>query len=53
MLSLPSGCPFHPRCPYAMDECNQEFPPHVGSPGAYSACWWAAKHEGDSLEVAQ
>jgi len=51
MLSLPSGCPFHPRCPYAMDECDEEFPPHVGSPSAYSACWWAGKHEGESLEV--
>jgi len=24
---LPSGCPFHPRCKKASDECKQEFPP--------------------------
>jgi oligopeptide/dipeptide ABC transporter ATP-binding protein len=23
----PTGCPFHPRCPYAEDSCRQEFPP--------------------------
>lgn len=22
----PSGCPFHPRCPFAMDICKTEFP---------------------------
>jgi oligopeptide transport system ATP-binding protein len=22
----PSGCPFHPRCPYAVDECSRVFP---------------------------
>ena len=22
----PSGCPFHPRCPHAIDTCRQEFP---------------------------
>ena len=30
---LPTGCPFHPRCPYAMDQCKAEFPPTVTSPG--------------------
>jgi peptide/nickel transport system ATP-binding protein len=23
-LDMPSGCPFHPRCPYADDRCRQE-----------------------------
>ncbi len=23
---LPSGCTFHPRCPYAMDVCKKEYP---------------------------
>jgi oligopeptide/dipeptide ABC transporter ATP-binding protein len=22
----PAGCPFHPRCPYAVDTCRREFP---------------------------
>ncbi|MCH4887908.1 ABC transporter ATP-binding protein [Acidaminobacter sp. JC074] len=26
---LPSGCPFHPRCDYAMDICSKEHPPKV------------------------
>ncbi len=24
--SPPSGCPFHPRCPYAIEQCSQERP---------------------------
>lgn len=23
----PAGCPFHPRCPHAVDACRQQFPP--------------------------
>ncbi len=31
----PPGCPFHPRCPQAMDRCRGEAPPTVdlGAPG--------------------
>jgi peptide/nickel transport system ATP-binding protein len=36
----PSGCRFHPRCPFAMDICSQEEPPMLGDPDHYSACWW-------------
>ncbi|MFE1630141.1 ABC transporter ATP-binding protein [Brevibacillus reuszeri] len=25
-LSLPGGCPFHPRCPLAIDKCSKEGP---------------------------
>ncbi|MFA6815860.1 MAG: ABC transporter ATP-binding protein, partial [Lentisphaeria bacterium] len=25
-LNPPSGCAFHPRCPYATDRCKKEFP---------------------------
>jgi oligopeptide/dipeptide ABC transporter ATP-binding protein len=38
-LSIPSGCPFHPRCPYVMDRCRVEKPiltPH--SSGTLAAC---------------
>jgi peptide/nickel transport system ATP-binding protein len=38
----PPGCPFHPRCGYAMDVCRTEMPPAF-SPGARggrsAACW--------------
>jgi len=26
LSNLPSGCKFHPRCPYAMDKCKEEEP---------------------------
>jgi oligopeptide/dipeptide ABC transporter ATP-binding protein len=26
-VSPPSGCPFHPRCPYAVDDCRAIVPP--------------------------
>ena len=40
LIHLPSGCPFHPRCRYALDRCKQEEPPlgEVAS-GHVSACW--------------
>ncbi|ACR80728.1 MULTISPECIES: ABC transporter ATP-binding protein [Kosmotoga] len=28
-VELPSGCYFHPRCPYAMDICKKEMPEEV------------------------
>ena len=28
-LTPPSGCPFHPRCAYAMDVCRQRMPAHT------------------------
>ena len=27
LLNPPAGCPFHPRCPYAMDRCKVVMPP--------------------------
>jgi peptide/nickel transport system ATP-binding protein len=42
LLHVPSGCPFHPRCPFAMDVCRRE-PPQLRSldvNGSHqSACW--------------
>ena len=39
---IPSGCRFHPRCPYAFDRCRVEEPPlfDVGN-GQAAACWLA------------
>jgi peptide/nickel transport system ATP-binding protein len=38
--SLPSGCPFHPRCPEALPRCLTEEPGefHVGD-GSVARCW--------------
>lgn len=39
-LQLPSGCPFHPRCPYAMAQCAHELPgEREVSPGHRVTCW--------------
>jgi len=27
LLRIPSGCPFHPRCPYSRERCTTEVPP--------------------------
>jgi oligopeptide transport system ATP-binding protein len=39
LAHIPSGCPFHPRCPYMRDRCRSDVPPlrEVGG-GRYSAC---------------
>src|SRR4051794_18038703 len=41
LITLPQGCPFRPRCPYAFDKCMEE-PPLLeidGQPDHVSACW--------------
>jgi peptide/nickel transport system ATP-binding protein len=40
LLALPTGCRFHPRCPYAMDICKRQVPPSIAvSSGHIAACW--------------
>lgn len=43
MLSeMPTGCPFHPRCPFAKDICRRETPdllPVDGDENHRCACW--------------
>ena len=40
-IHAPSGCPFHPRCPYASDQCRKVPPElkNVGN-GHYVACYY-------------
>jgi peptide/nickel transport system ATP-binding protein len=39
----PSGCRFHPRCPYAFDRCPVEEPALLGlTAGRSAACWLQA-----------
>ncbi len=39
-ISPPSGCPFHPRCPHAMDICKKEPPPMLDKAENHRvACW--------------
>ena len=38
-INLPSGCPFHPRCPYATKACREENPKHAEiTPGHLVKC---------------
>jgi oligopeptide/dipeptide ABC transporter ATP-binding protein len=37
LARIPSGCPFHPRCPYVIDLCRIERPPLAPRPAGESA----------------
>ena len=56
LRSMPPGCPFHPRCDYAMDRCRTELPPlrpvaRAGASGArVAACWL---HDGSATPPAE
>ena len=42
LVNLPTGCPFAPRCPYAVDICHEKLPEHITTEtGHYSACHFA------------
>jgi peptide/nickel transport system ATP-binding protein len=46
---LPTGCKFHPRCPYAFDRCRSEEPPlfELGD-GQTARCWlYDGTHAGE------
>lgn len=44
LIDLPSGCKFHPRCPFVTEHCKQEEPNlETIGPDHYVACWnWQA-----------
>jgi oligopeptide/dipeptide ABC transporter ATP-binding protein len=45
---LPTGCTFHPRCPFATEQCLVDRPPLAAfGPGRETACWHA-----DQLAIA-
>ena len=47
----PSGCYFHPRCPYVKDICKEEYPPLVNA-GKNGTDHFAACHFADKLSLA-
>ena len=60
MVQVPSGCPFHPRCPLAIDVCREQEPellPADRLPGHAAACHRTAEvaaHEnGGHTDVAE
>ena len=39
-VTPPPGCAFHPRCPFAKEQCRREVPPlETGRDGHAVACW--------------
>ncbi len=37
-INPPSGCTFHPRCPFANERCKREIPAAIGEDGMLVAC---------------
>jgi len=53
-MSLPSGCRFHPRCPFAMPLCRERAPvltlrSNPGEPPHESACFYTDEQPGADL----
>ncbi|MBI3744066.1 MAG: ABC transporter ATP-binding protein [Chloroflexi bacterium] len=47
LMNLPKGCPFRPRCRFAVDQCAEEIPPLLQvRQNHYAACWVSAKNGG-------
>ena len=53
LITPPSGCRFHPRCPFAMERCLTTAPPafDVGD-GQEAACWLYAEDAAAEREAA-
>jgi len=43
LITPPSGCRFHPRCPFAMQICKVKEPPLLEVEGRKVACWLYAR----------
>jgi oligopeptide transport system ATP-binding protein len=40
LRAIPSGCPFHPRCPEVMPRCREQMPGETRFPDAsFARCW--------------
>lgn len=50
LIDPPVGCRFHPRCPYAMDECRTQRPERTElGDGHWTHCWLHQKGRADVL----
>jgi peptide/nickel transport system ATP-binding protein len=46
LINLPSGCPFHPRCPYVLDICTKQMPSSIDLGTHHKvACWLVGEGE--------
>ncbi len=51
LADLPSGCPFHPRCPYVKEVCKNQMPPSLRlADGHRVACWLV--EDGEEIKTA-
>jgi len=49
LIDLSEGCPFMPRCNYAMDVCAESFPDYTPiADGHFAACWAAGKLDAEA-----
>jgi len=47
LADLPSGCPFHPRCPQVLDICKEQMPNYIAvTPNHKVACWLVEENNG-------
>jgi peptide/nickel transport system ATP-binding protein len=52
LIDPPSGCRFHPRCPFALAECRTEAPPRmVRQDGHWADCWLHEAGRADLLDT--
>ena len=48
LMNPPTGCPFSPRCPHAMEICLQKAPPMINiNETQESACWLNSENAPD------
>jgi peptide/nickel transport system ATP-binding protein len=53
LVNPPSGCRFHPRCPFAMAVCKEQTPPPLPvGPDQVAACWLhSPEHRAEAAEA--
>ncbi len=53
LAHLPTGCSFHPRCPFALARCANETPPliEIEGSGRSVACWLHVGDDGAAVPV--
>jgi peptide/nickel transport system ATP-binding protein len=54
LIDLPAGCPFHPRCPHAMDRCSVEKPELVlAGESRCASCWLVEPASRSEVSIAK
>jgi peptide/nickel transport system ATP-binding protein len=52
LIAPPSGCRFHPRCPYVMQVCSERQPPDISvGEGHVAACWLRHADYKDAIDT--